>query len=211
MSSTITLNEEHTALKEIASIFLEDIQPQFDSLGTCVYAAVLASQTLTEIGINHYRSHVDSYLFPADRIWPGSLTRKNLPRSRWVRCYSTSRTVDGYGMPGNNGTFRGHLIIETDNFLVDLSALQFDTPGHQVRTFGHLIVPLADLEEVEHGVWSVPIPLGRYLFCDAEQPVNPASLKDVEELFAPIIPECVRRVRQAMAGDVAGELVCAKS
>jgi hypothetical protein len=112
-------------------------------------------------------------------------------------------------MPGNNGTFRGHLIIETDNFLVDLSALQFDTPGYQVRTFGHLIVPLANLEEVEHGVWSVPIPLGRYLFCDAERPVNPASLKDVEELFRPIIPECVRRVRQAMNGGVPGELVCA--
>jgi hypothetical protein len=201
VSQNFTIDQERRALEELALIYSTEIQPEFDSLGTCVYAAVLASRTLDEIGLKCTHSHVDAYFFGFDQIQKDEFTRWTLPRSKWVGACSTNSVVRRFYSPGLGGGVDGHFIIETDNFFVDFTAPQFDSPRHQLRIPRALIVPLGDLRELGKGVWSVPIPQGRYIFCDAEKPKPPTFWSSIDSFFSPIVPECVHRMKTAALDD----------
>ena len=201
VSQNLTIDQERRALEELALFYSTEIQPKFDSLGTCVYAAVLASRTLQKIGLKSTCSHVDAYSFGFNHTQKDELTRWNLPSRRWVRACSTNPVVRGLGSSELVGGVDGHFIIETDNFFVDLTAPQFDSPRHQVRIPRSLIVPLGDLRELSEDVWSVPIPLGRYVFCSAEKPKRPTFWRSINSDLSPIVPECVHRMKVAVLDD----------
>ena len=99
--------------------------------------------------------------------------------------------------------FSGHLIVETENFMIDLSAQQFDRPQHEIVTGGPLVVPLSDLTEVRQGfvlneTWSVPIELGHYWFNDAVLPTRPSNSNDWRYGYRDFLPDCVKAMRRAM-------------
>jgi len=109
--------------------------------------------------------------------------------------------TDGVGEMDSDHPTSFHFIIETDNFFVDLTAPQFDSPRHQVRIPRVLIVPLGDLRELSEDVWSVPIPLGRYIFCGADKPKHPDHWSSIDSFFSPIVSACVRRMNPAVLDD----------
>lgn len=199
MSSQITIEQERKALDELEHIFSTQIQPCFDDLGTCMIAALVASATLQDLGIPHRCSHVDSYLFGATNPYQGNFRRKTLPRTRWDRAYTTSKNLDKrFITTQNSDGIAGHYIVETNNFLVDLSAAQFHLPRLHVQTNGPLILPLGVLEEVGHDVWSVPIQTGKYIFCDAENPQEPRCSNHLKQTLLSAAPGYAKRMHDAM-------------
>jgi hypothetical protein len=199
VSSQITIDQERKALDELKRIFSTEIQPCFDDLGTCMIAAIVASATLQDLGIPHTCSHVDSYLYGATNPYQGNFRRKTLPRTMWDRAYTTSKNLNKrFITTHHSGGISGHYIVETDNFLVDLSAAQFHLPRLHIETNGPLILPLGDLEEVGHDVWSVPIQSGKYIFCEAENPKEPKCPNYLKHTLLNAAPVHAQRMHGAM-------------
>ena len=199
MSSQITIDQERKALDELKHIFSTEIQPCFDDLGTCMIAAVVATATLQDLGIPHTCSHVDSYLFGATNPYQGDFRLNTLPRTRWDRAYTTSKNFNKrFITTQNSDGIAGHYVVETEHFLVDLSAAQFDLPRLHIQTNGPLIISLGELEEVSHDVWKVPIQEGRYIFCDAENPKEPKCSNYLRRTLLSAAPGYAERMQQAM-------------
>lgn len=206
LPTQITLGDEQRAVNALADFFSSEVQPRMRDLRSCVMAARLATKSLDRIGIPNQFSHVDATCLNDEWLHHAQLgtPAEEVPLTAWsISVWSNHDLV--FRPSGNydpNG-FSGHLIVETENFMIDLSAQQFDRPQHEIITGGPLVVPLSDLTEVRQGfvlneTWSVPIELGHYWFNDAVLPTRPSNSNDWRYGYRDFLPDCVKAMRRAM-------------
>jgi hypothetical protein len=191
-----TTDREKTVLRELASFYSARVVPTLATLRACVFAARLTSEILTEFEIPHEIAHVD-VLVVNDEWWEYCVEKgisdvAHVPDTVWsVSCYSNEK-------PEKNG-FPGHLVVETDDFLVDLSSGQFDRPQHKILTNSPLVAPMGSLLELHDDWWSVPILEGRYLFRNAAVPRMPSrGSPDWSRTCWSSITECEKVIRRAL-------------
>ena len=193
---TTTIDREKIVLSELASFYATRIVPTLATLRACVFASRLTSAILTRFEIPHKVTHVD-VLVVNDEWWDFYIEKRiteitELPETAWsVGCNSDEK-------PQANG-FPGHLVVETEDFFVDLSSGQFDRPQHKILTNSPLVAPLGDLLELHDDWWSIPILEGRYVFRDAAVPRMPSqSSPDWSRNCWASISECEKAIRHVL-------------
>ena len=206
LSIHITLEDEKRAVNALADFWSSEVQPNMRTLSACLMAARLATKALDHIGVSNQLSHVDATCINDDWLHhalSGNPAAKR-PSSAWsLAVWSNHDQVFQSAGRFNPNGFSGHLIVETDNFMIDLSAQQFDREQHRILTGGPLVVPLKDLTEVRHAfvlneTWSVPIKLGHYWINDAVLPSTPSDSDDWRRGYRDFLPDCVKAMRLAM-------------
>lgn len=193
---TSTVDREMIVLRELANYYETCVEPTLGTHRACVLATRITNLMLTEFEIPHVVTHIDSFIVNDD--WWDFVNSKSdlditrLPETAWSIGCNSAET------PKKNG-FPGHLVVETDNYFVDLSSRQFDRPQHNIITAAPLIVPLGQLTELPDDFWSVPIPKGHYLFRDAAVPRNPSrSCSDSKQNHLRYVSDCEAAIRHAL-------------
>ena len=113
----------------------------------CILAANYAHRVLEMFDINHRVRPIGATVFNQRgwELFAERIPANQLPPEAWsVHCSSRSenRMVNGWS---------GHVVIETDEFFVDLSAEQFSRPQHEIQIFSPLIVPRSSIRELPSG------------------------------------------------------------
>lgn len=104
----------------------------------CINAARVGVEVLKRLGVPAKPVSVRIFLF---NRFAWDLYRKGVPIGTWPE-HAWSLGVgdrDGFDEPGR---WNGHLMVEGDGFLLDLSARQFDRPGRIVVNEPWVIPPL---------------------------------------------------------------------
>lgn len=171
-----TIERERTAVTAIARIYHEMLQPLLPSDAMCVFATRITSLLLTELRIKHTCSHLD-VICMNDEMFECLSTPPDARPETAFECgtLSIDRPLPSSSDEEVDNAFYGHMIIETSNFFVDLTAHQFDLPEQRIVTGSPLVVPLGSLTEPRlnylgfemDNVWSVPIERGHYFFRNA--------------------------------------------
>jgi len=197
----ITLEDEQRAVNALADFYSSRVQPCLPSTSSCILAARLATKALRRIGIPSEHKHVDATCFNDVylRHLEAGTSEEDFPAS--ACCGAAWSDLDGTpksASPWDLESFNGHLIVETEHYIVDLSAPQFDVYEHHIVTGGPLVVPRVDLVDVGGGTWSMPIKLGHYWFSEARLPKYPADCGDWQVGYKPYLADCVKAMRHAM-------------
>jgi hypothetical protein len=136
---------------------------------SCILACNLAHQLLVRLGVEHEVLPVGTTVFNR-KGWEMFGTAVNqLPDDAWTVHCSSQTTGSGFG---------GHTVIHTENYFLDLTALQFSRPEHEIFIGETLIVPLEKMEVFERGsqphavhlafrtnkFWTFPIGSGLYSY-----------------------------------------------
>lgn len=193
---TSTIERERAILQELARYYEARVEPTLSTPRACVLAARITNLMLTEFGISHLITHVDAFIVNDE--WRdfinsgGHLRGIAMPETAWSIGYNSAEKPERKSLPG-------HLVVETDNYFVDLSSRQFDRPQHNIETDSPMVVPLGSLTELPNGVWSVPIRKGHYLFRDAAVPRTPGpSFTDWHQNCWHFAADCEATIRRAL-------------
>jgi hypothetical protein len=115
------------------------------AINACILAANYTHRVLDAFEIKHQVRPIGATIFNR-KGWELFPTPANeLPPEAWsVHCSSRSEHVLMSG-------WSGHLVVETAEYFIDLSANQFSRPGHQITILGPLIVPRSSIKELPSG------------------------------------------------------------
>ena len=146
--SSVTRQKELEILQEISNYWVSYRKNNQIRENSCILAANFAHSILSRLDIRHEVLPVGTTVFNR-RGWElFGVPSHKLPDEAWqVHCSSAS--------PGPG--FGGHIIIQTENFFFDPTALQFSRPHHEILLGETLIVPLDKRTFIERG--SVPHPI----------------------------------------------------
>ena len=146
--SFVTKQKELEILQEISNYWVSYRKNNQIRENSCILAANFAHLILSRLDIRHEVLPVGTTVFNR-RGWElFGVPSHKLPDEAWqVHCSSAS--------PGPG--FGGHIIIQTENFFFDPTALQFSRPQHEILLGETLIVPLEKRTFIERG--SVPHPI----------------------------------------------------
>ena len=104
---------------------------------SCILAVNFAHKILSALDVPHVIVPIGTTVFNKDGYDHFGKPASELPDSAWSVHCSTRSTGSG---------FSGHLVIETENYLLDLTALQFERKNHNIVIGESLIVPHGDME-----------------------------------------------------------------
>ena len=146
--SSVTKQKELEILQEISNYWVSYRKNNQIEKNSCILGANFAHSILSRLDIRHEVLPVGTTVFNR-RGWElFGVPSHKLPDEAWqVHCSSAS--------PGPG--FGGHIIIQTENFFFDPTALQFSRPQHEILLGETLIVPLDKRTFIERG--SVPHPI----------------------------------------------------
>lgn len=140
-----TIKTEQEVLEHISRGW-QDFRSQVPlSPNACILAANYVHRVLEMFDIDHKVRPIGATVFNR-KGWELFGTPANeLPPEAWsVHCSSRSEQLLTSG-------WSGHLVVETKDFFVDLSAEQFSRPDHQIQIFSPLIVPMSRISELPSG------------------------------------------------------------
>jgi hypothetical protein len=203
-----SIKRERTAVTAIANFYHEELQPHLPCAAMCVFATRITSLVLAKLGITHLCSHLDVTCMNDEMLQFHSAPLEKLPTTAnsWL-CLSTP----GFGsMPiiaADCRPFYGHMVVETDNFFIDLTAHQFDQPKHRIVTGSPLIIPLGSLTEHRFTFsrnkrddwWSVPIARGHYFFREATCQNIPRTEADWGPMPIDWVQNCLDHTEDALS------------
>jgi hypothetical protein len=104
---------------------------------SCILAVNFAHKILSALDVPHVIVPIGTTVFNKDGYDHFGESASELPDSAWSVHCSTRSTGSG---------FSGHLVIETENYLLDLTALQFERKKHNIVVGESLIVPHGEME-----------------------------------------------------------------
>lgn len=104
---------------------------------SCILAVNFAHKILSALDVPHVIVPIGTTVFNKDGYDHFGKPASELPDSAWSVHCSTRSTGSG---------FSGHLVIETENYLLDLTAIQFERKNHNIVIGESLIVPHGDME-----------------------------------------------------------------
>jgi hypothetical protein len=156
---------------------LEEVQKQWVSWrrknniqkNSCILACNFARQMLIRLGVEHQVLPVGTTVFNRKGWEMFGIPANRLPDDAWTVHCSSQTTGSGFG---------GHTVIHTENYFLDLTALQFSRPDHEIFVGETLLVPLKNMEVFERGsephaihlafstnkFWTFPIGSGLYSY-----------------------------------------------
>ncbi len=116
-------------------------------LNACILGANYAHRVLDMFEIDHKVRPIGATVFNKRgwELFAERIPANQLPPEAWsVHCSSRSehRMVNGWS---------GHVVIETEEFFIDLTAEQFSRPQHEIQIFAPLIVPRKNIRELPSG------------------------------------------------------------
>jgi hypothetical protein len=104
---------------------------------SCILAGNFAHKILTSLDVPHAVVPIGVTVFNKDGYEYFGNSASELPDSAWSVHCSTRSTGSG---------FSGHLVIETENYLLDLTAVAFERKQHNIVVGESLIVPHEKME-----------------------------------------------------------------
>lgn len=153
--------QDHRIMVEtLSSVWLRGAAPRLSTDGACVAGARFGLEFLTRFG-------VESWVTQVDAIGLDELSYREVLNGEGP----TGWSVGALSVTSVPNKWNGHVVVETNDWFVDLTAGQFDRPDKGIM-FGHgLCVPVGELTH-HVGIWQgdwfeVPVAKGHYLFRDA--------------------------------------------
>lgn len=153
MDNNYNIRREELVVTKLTDIWRQIYVPKLVP-NACVLSSRVASEVLTYFGIQHDVVPVCAYAIneKMHEHW-----RNKTPISMWEDdAYSVGISPDA--VLTNNGIdrrephgFEGHLIVITNNHLLDLSALQFHRPQHNIFVDGPILATKTAVETVSFG------------------------------------------------------------
>lgn len=140
-----TSKPEIEIVKEISKGWQEFRQEVPLAINACILAANYTHRVLEMFDIEHKVRPIGATVFNRTGWQTFGTPADKLPPEAWsVHCSSRSPHLLEKG-------WSGHLVVETNNFFIDLSAEQFSRPAHQIQIFSPLIVPRSEIQELPSG------------------------------------------------------------
>lgn len=157
---TRTRVEERLMVETLSSVWLRGAAPRLTNAGACVAGSRFGWEYLKQVGI-------ESWVTQVDAIGLDEQSYKEMLNGEGP----TGWSVGALSVTEVPNKWNGHVVVETNEWFIDLTAGQFDRPDKGI-VFGHgLCVPVGEL--IHHvGIWQgdwfeVPVAQGHYLFRDA--------------------------------------------
>lgn len=140
-----TAKTEQQILESIVDGWLKSREELTSIINACILAGNYAHRILDKLEVPHRVRPIGATVFN-QKGWQMFGTPANqLPDDAWsVHCSSRSEHILLNG-------WSGHLIIETENFFLDLTAEAFSRPNHEISIFGPLLVPKSQIKELPSG------------------------------------------------------------
>ena len=104
---------------------------------SCILAANFAHKTLTSLDVPHAVVPIGVTVFNKEGYEYFGNSVNEIPENAWSVHCSTRSTGSG---------FSGHLVIETENYLLDLTAVAFERKQYNIVVGESLIVPHEKME-----------------------------------------------------------------
>lgn len=103
----------------------------------CILGSNFAHQVLKRLNVRHRVVPIGAVVFNKSGWENFGVPSNHLPDEAWsVACTSQSTDRGGYS---------GHLVVFTDNYFYDPTAIQYSRPQHNILLGGSLIVPLEEM------------------------------------------------------------------
>ena len=156
-----TRTQDHQIMVEtLSSVWLRGAAPRLTTDGACVASARFGLEFLKHAGIESWVTQLDAIALD-EQSYREMLNGEG----------PTGWSVGALSVTEVPNKWNGHVVVETNDWFIDLTAGQFDRPDKGI-VFGHgLCVPVGEL--IDHvGIWQgdwfeVPVAQGHYLFRDA--------------------------------------------
>jgi hypothetical protein len=156
-----TRTQDHQIMVEtLSSVWLRGAAPRLTTDGACVAGARFGLEFLKHAGIESWVTQLDAIALD-EQSYREMLNGEG----------PTGWSVGALSVTEVPNKWNGHVVVETNDWFIDLTAGQFDRPDKGI-VFGHgLCVPVGEL--IDHvGIWQgdwfeVPVAQGHYLFRDA--------------------------------------------
>jgi hypothetical protein len=138
----ITIDEEKFILDAIVDGWRDIEAGRIGTLGnggnSCVLAGNFARRILENQKVPHRLRPVGAISFNTKGFEMFGTNANDLPDDAWnVAVTRFSQDFGGWS---------GHLLVETDNFILDLTSEQFARPAKNIHVPSNLIVPMSDLK-----------------------------------------------------------------
>lgn len=144
----------------LASVWLNGAAPRLSDSSACVASARFGWELLHWAGVEAWVTQVDAI---------------GLDEQSYMEVINgegpTGWSVGALSMTEVPNKWNGHVVVETNDWFIDLTAGQFDRPDKGIMFGNGLCVPVGELTH-HVGVWQgdwfeVPVAQGHYLFRDA--------------------------------------------
>lgn len=143
----INKEQEHQILKNLANEWNKYSSENNIIVNSCILASNFASKTLVCVGVPHQVRVIGATVFNQRGFETFGTQPEELPEDAWsVHVSSLSRNDP------RKPAFSGHVVIETENFFVDLTAEAFSRPQHQMAINDPLVVPKGKISIFSRGV-----------------------------------------------------------
>ena len=156
----LCLPEELPMLVEsLAQVWMLGAAPKVVQ-NACVAGARFAVEYLRRVGVEAWATQVDALALD-EQSYQDVLAKRN----------PTGWSVGALSLTTVPNTWNGHVVVETQDWFIDLTAGQMSRPHKEITILNGLCVPTEKLlyhENVWQGEWyEVPVSQGHYLFRDA--------------------------------------------
>lgn len=161
---------ERDILRELSRYWNRHIATQV-RVNSCVLAARLSTLALSHFGVDSSVHHVDAVAM--NTLWYKMYLEQGVPPSKlppeaWAVGAVTGENATATHKVDLTGGFMGHVIVTTRDYLIDITANQFDRPEKAIITGAPLIVPQEHIKQTEHG-FDIPVFQGVYILRPAER------------------------------------------
>jgi hypothetical protein len=136
---------EQQILEHLAESWVKSRSELTSIPNACILAGNFTHRILEQLEVPHQVRAIGATIFNQKGWELFGTPNDELPDDAWsVHCSSRSAHIMENG-------WSGHLIVETENFFIDLTAEAFARPAHHINIFGPLIVPSSQIKELPHG------------------------------------------------------------
>jgi hypothetical protein len=157
---TVSQEKESLLVKDLGFTWVQAVMPRLQETGACVAGSRFGSEFLKELGVNAWVTQLDAIAI--DEQSYNEMISGEAPNG-W--------SVGAFSMTTVPNKWNGHVVVETTNWFIDLTAGQFDRPDKGIVFGNGLCVPTEKIifhENIWQGDWfEVPVEQGHYLFRDA--------------------------------------------
>jgi len=147
-------------VETLVSAWLRGAVPRLTNTGACVAGARFGLELLSRLGVESCVTQVDAI---------------GLDEQSYMEVINgkgpTGWSVGALSVTTAPNAWNGHVVLETNDWFIDLTAGQFDRPDKGILFGNGLCVPVGELTH-HVGIWQgdwfeVPVAQGHYLFRDA--------------------------------------------
>lgn len=136
---------EQQILEELSRSWIQSRSKLTSTINACILAGNYAHRILDRLGVPHRVRPIGVTVFNQKGWELFGVPAEELPDDAWsVHCSSRSAHILENG-------WSGHLVIETENFFLDLTAEAFARPSNNINIFGPLLVPRSQIAELPNG------------------------------------------------------------